>query len=140
MIKRKVNETAFKYLLECKNSYKKVKHISYSQFKTQNYLLANQISSDLARFIFLARSRMLNLRSNYSSQYNKNEQYCPVCCDQDKKDDQEHLVDCRGLLSNQIVVENVNYSHLFSEDLTKQLRIGQILQEKYELRNKLLKN
>ena len=48
---------------EC-NSNKKISHITYKRFGTSDYLL--KLSPELARLVFKAKTRMFDIKSNYT--------------------------------------------------------------------------
>ena len=48
-------------------SNKKTSHIAYKRFGTSDYLL--KLSPELARFVFKARTRMFDIKSNYKKKY-----------------------------------------------------------------------
>ena len=70
MVKTAVRKEAFKYLLRLKNGdnqtrgHSKVSHIKYGNFMMQDYLKPSYISIQDAKFIFLVRTRMLNIKAN----------------------------------------------------------------------------
>ena len=106
----------------------------------QNYLMSSEIPVNLARFMFLARSRMLNLRTNYSSQYKQTETYCQACLDVTKQDSQQHLFVCNKMTNNrQILSSNLCYEDLFnSDDIFKQHTVAIILKSNYDERTRLI--
>ena len=93
--KRRVGEavrrTAFSDLIQIKNTKNKIKHIHYEGLQIQDYLMSHQLTNSQIRFHFLARSRMLNIRDNYSSQYKKTELYCQSCLEKSSRESQQHI-------------------------------------------------
>ena len=83
---------------------------------------------------------MLNVRKNYQGSYSESAQYCPVCCDPSKSDNQEHIPTCDGLLTNQLSLngENFQYSDIFIDQLSRQIGICLIRKEKMDLCKRLL--
>ena len=62
------------------SSNRKTNHITYQQssLKPSDYLL--QLPSHLARLVFKAKTRMLDIKINYKRKY-KNCLHCPLCSD-----------------------------------------------------------
>ena len=129
---------SFEYLIHMKNKLSKIKNISYNKFTIQNYLTSNKLSVEQSRFIFLARSRMINVRSNYPTSFKHEQNYCQSCLNQTKPDSQQHLYLCDGTTNNtQLVNNQLNYEYLLSDDdFTKQYTVGLMLKQNYEIRTK----
>ena len=68
---------------------RKVSHISFCELTVQKYLLSQGKNIRVAKFIFQARTRMLNVKANYGKK-----EPCPVCLNPTTIDTQEHLLDC----------------------------------------------
>ena len=131
-----VKKESYAYLLNEKNKLSKIKHIQYSSLSMQNYLQPNEITTEEARFIFLLRSRMINVRINYPGSYDKNDLFCNFCHDKNQPDDQQHLLLCAGLSLMEVSNNNIKYDDLFCDDLIKQVTVSRILKQKYEKRSK----
>ena len=73
------------------SSNRKTNHISYqhSFFKTNDYLI--KLPSYLARLVFKAKTRMLDVKINYKRKY-KTGLHCPFCSEYDKTF--EHVFKC----------------------------------------------
>ena len=139
--KNKVNKAttklALKFLNDEKNKLSKVLHIQFSELKLQEYLLPKKTSVKLAKFIYQARNRMLDVKANYGNKYGNN-LFCPTCEDPDFFDTQQHLLECDGLADNSLVHRVPVYENLFSKDVAKIINIGIIINEKYIKRKQLL--
>ena len=127
---------AFNYLMSAKDKLSKVKDVQYEIFKCQNYLLPNQMDNKTVKFLFLARSRMLNVKNNFKS--GNSDHFCPVCLDQNENDTQKHLLNCKMLDTNELVSEISEYEDIFSNDTDKQFRITSVLMDRFSRRKKLL--
>ena len=94
------------------------------------------LSVEQARFIFHARSHVLNLTSNYSIKFIQSSNFCQVCLDPSKPESQEHLYSCSVLRNScELVNNNLCYSDLFNNaDVWKQYTVGRILKSNYEKR------
>ena len=75
------------------SSNRKTNHITYqhSSLKSNDYLL--QLSSHLARLVFKAKTRTLDIRINYKRKC-KNGLHCPFCSEYDERF--EHIFKCNA--------------------------------------------
>ena len=138
--KNRVNSAAkshaLTYLLNMKKDMSKVAHINYSELKLQNYLQSELFSSRQSSFLFNARCRMLDVRSNYRGSYKDHN--CPVCLDPFVEDSQSHLLTCSKLQGQPITGDPVRYEDIFDPNPLNQLKITQTLMKKMEARNNLI--
>ena len=91
----------------------------------------------MAKFIFQARSRMLDVKANFGKKVP-----CPVCQNPNTTDTQQHLLRCEKLCDNVIVVGGhvPQYEDLFSKEAKKVLGIGLILSRHFNRRKQILNN
>ena len=133
-VKQKIDEKAFLFLNQKKQKHSKVLHINHKALEMQNYLKPENVNSiQMSKFVFSARTRMLDLGANFPKKY-EGKTKCRLGCDQ--LDSQEHLLDCPHLIENEIIVASneVVYEDLFSSEVHKQLKIAAILESKFRLR------
>ena len=69
---------------------RKTSHLTYNKLCTKDYL--KQLPPSLAKVVFMAKTRMLDIKTNYKSKYYKNLK-CPFCCVLDESFG--HLFTCR---------------------------------------------
>ena len=136
-VKAAVEKEAFSYLLKKKNGdantrgHSKVAHIEYKRLEIQDYLKPNRISNQEAKFIFLVRTRMLDVKTNFQNSHDN--MLCIACKDTDET--QEHLMQCKVLGDDDMVVEEVpEYVHLFGENLQKKIIVAKILHTNFNRR------
>ena len=141
IVSESVQLQSFKYLNEKKLTQSKIKHIKYEKLQMQEYLKPNRISNNLAKFIFHARSSMLDIAGNYRSKY-KNETHCRSCMDQTQSETQFHVFNCISLASSEVTSRgsSVQYFDLFNGDLEKQVTAASILQARLKMRDKIIKS
>ena len=65
LVNTQIKKETFLYLTKLKESHSKVLHIQYQKHEIQDYLHSSSIAPDLAKFIFLARSRMIAVGHNF---------------------------------------------------------------------------
>ena len=123
MVENKINLMAFNYLKQ--NIKIKGSEINYGEYLTcQQYLLPNNILSiDDQREIFAYRTRMNNLKYNFSN--NSESQYC-LCKHQILTN--QHLFNCE-YLNNEKSKINLEYDRIFNGTLMEQKAILNIIRK-----------
>ena len=101
LVKAAVKKESFQYLNSLKSGHSKVLHIQYDHLKMQDYFLTNKLSTQLKKFTFLCRSRMLAVGANFKAGNQK--PLCPIC--KVAYDSQCHLLVCDKLLGNKSICE-----------------------------------
>ena len=138
LVAKAITKMAFTYLLTEKAKLSKVSHIKYTEFKIQEYFAPNVTSLKSTKFLYHARSRILDVRKNYKNKYN-GDLLCQVCGDLSSSDDQEHLLFCSKLTDSLLVQGSLKYDDLFSPDVQKQVKIAKIMEENFTKRKEILK-
>ena len=136
VVNEKVKKAALKYLNEEKSKHTKVLHIVHNEMKMQEYFSPNVITIQEAKFLFLIRCRMLEVRNNFSGSYS--DLKCPLCrlCE----DSQKHLLECSKLAEEgELVTKIPEYDDLFSGNLMQKVEVARTIIAKYKMRRKLLK-
>ena len=128
LVKTKLNENAFNYLISRKKS--KTKDVPHNSLTMQEYLEANAGDMNIAekQFLFQCKSRMLDVKCNMKSE-NLKDLKCTACGKEDEN--QMHLLQCESL-NQELIGESheIDYGDLFSDEITKMKVIGNILQSK----------
>ena len=123
LVNRKVNDYAFNYLKEKAKKHKKSSKIlenveKESVLKRQPYLKENVFHKYECQLLFKLRSRMLDVKTNFSSYYEKN-MMCRICKLQDTVENEQHLLECE-ILRNEVKLDSdVNFEFVFG-NLNKQ--------------------
>ena len=135
-IRKRIVKDALIYLNHEKASHSKVLHIVHSEMELQDYLSPSSgLVSLEAKFIFMLRTRMLDIKSNYQGKYSNLN--CPICDSQ--QDTQQHLLQCQKLKEeNEIVKQMPDYDDLFGANLDSQLMINRIIKLRFQKRNKIV--
>ena len=128
--REKIKSAAFRYLSEVKLSHAKSRNVRHSELKLQSYLQSSQ--SDLSikekQFTFAARSRMLDVRSNFRIGLKTTQ--CRRC--EDSEETQEHLLHCPTLRDGGVVRDVPQYDDLLGEETKKIVNISRILSTKFD--------
>ena len=112
LVKKKVTECGFKYLLNIKMSHSKVKNIEYSKFEMAPYLYDKRFSIYEKTTLVKLRSSMSDCLGNFKSRVVSTS--CP--CDLSTLQTQEHLLTCVIIRDNCVKVRQNNdvvYNDLF---------------------------
>ena len=104
----------------------------------QGYLKYGDISSDSAAYIFLCRSKMLDLKANFKGKYSQENLYCEGCLQSDTHETQEHIFRCDKLSSGEVVVDTQTYEDLLGDDVLKQIKISEILKSRLQKRSQII--
>ena len=130
-VKTKVKEKAFKYLKDLQNSHSKSQNIQYKEVKLQEYLKpASSMTIKEKSFIFMARSRMLDVKCNFK--IGKSDLLCRKCGIENES--QKHILSCKALQDNSLINSDYSpsYEDIFGSNIDKIELIGQILMEKFK--------
>ena len=136
--KKQIEEKALAFLNQIKLKHSKVLNIQHESLKMQEYLLPENVRSiKLAKFLFSARCRMIDVKANFGNMY-KGNMKCKLGCDE--IDSQEHLLECPILDEKELsVVGGSQYADLFSSQVEDQLRIASVLEERFSRRKQKTK-
>ena len=80
-------------------------------------------------FCFAARCRMIDVRCN--KLHGQSQLMCRLGCD--RKETQNHLLDCDALTDSSIVKDLPEYPDLYGKDIQKMENISKIFQDKFKL-------
>ena len=135
IVKKAVRNEAFQYLQQIKSGHSKVMHIQYDQLQMQDYFLPGRISTQLAKFAFVCRTRMLRVGANYKGKTTR--PLCPMC--KVEYDSQSHLLACSKLNDNSPVCQDLPYyDDLFGKNIIKQVAVVRKLHQHLKRRQKFL--
>ena len=138
-VKKQLGEKALQFINKKKLEHSKVRHIKHDELKMQAYLQASNVRSvSLAKFLFSARTRMLDVGGNFS-QRNEGKIKCKLGCNEE--DTQRHLLICPFLAQNHVRNPNdkSEYEDLFSSQVEDQFKIAAIMKTKYRMRKEKFK-
>ena len=124
------------YLNSVKAKHSKVLHIPHIHLEMADYLKPSDITNNEARFLFSLRCRMVDVRTNFEGKYS--DRLCPLCAEDD--DHQHHLLVCELLNQAGTIVEKIPvYKNIFEGTLEEKIYTSRIIEAKYALRKKILK-
>ena len=99
LVAKATTKRALTFLLEEKKKLSKVSHIVICDLRIQKYLLQHMENIKTAKFIFQARSNMLDVKANFGKKVP-----FPVCQNPNTTDTQQHFLLCERLCDNVIVL------------------------------------
>ena len=87
--------------------------------------------------LFALRSRTTNCKENFKNKYKEDDLLCNLC--QKEKQDQPHLLRCEEIRRQQKTTElannNVEYEHIYSQDIMKQKEISSLYLKLFKIKN-----
>ena len=132
LVYSQLREVARDYLTALKEKHSKLDYIT-NDYKLENYLCSDNISTEEKQNLFKLRTRMVDVRSNFKTQYGQN-LACPFCKEEET---QSHLLNCKHITVG-IDVTQVKYSDTF-KDVNKQEAIAKIFTKILKQRSLKLK-
>ena len=103
LVEKKEKEYTLKYLNTVKQGHSKVLHINHTVLEMADYLQPNGIINSEAKFLFMVRSRMLEVRKNFEGKHTNT--LCPLC--EVEPDTQQHLLVCEELVVSGAIVDSL---------------------------------
>ena len=103
MVKKKIVDISFKFLVESKLEHSKMDNLNYTNLEMQSYFKTGEISTKEAKTVFKYRTRMAQVKANFSSQYL--DLYCPECSLD--LDTQKHLLEHTEQQNNAYIYEKL---------------------------------
>jgi hypothetical protein len=130
LIKRKITEFSFKYLLEKRNRRNgKGIEMQYKKLEMQSYLETEDmdISNEERKFIFQLRKKMcFKVKTHFSHMYENT--ICDGC--QVEESRTSHILECTSLIGpNEIVTYLPDYRDLYGEDEDEIVYVSRIVKD-----------
>ena len=124
-------ECAFKYLLEEKNKQKKICNIKYDKLQIQDYLLIENENTKMAKLIFKARSRTLDIKCFKTWKYN--DLTCTGC--NVNEETEIEILKCEGFGVTKV---DMKYDVFFGNSATDMFQVAKYLKQRLRTREKLV--
>ena len=132
LLKNKVKLLAFEYLMEQKENQSKAKDIKYKRLEIQRYFVEGNCSASLAKLIFKARTRTLDIKTQKSWKYT--DKVCVGC--EIREETGDEIMSCLKLHGENS--SEIKYSWFYSGCALKMVKAGVLLKKGLEEREKLL--
>ena len=129
-IKRILRNLMFEDLKKEQKGHSKISHICYPEFEVQEYLKTHKMNNHEVSLLFALRSRSSkHFKANFPY---FSEQMCPSCGKE--VDSQEHCLKCEVTYPPSIRNNEIEYSDIFSNDVSKQAAVTQLFSSLIERR------
>ena len=137
MVKNKTEEAALKYLIKEKDKQKKIANLNYTSLTMQEYLVEGSRDIRIARVIFKARGRNLEIKTHKKWRYDND--IC-VGCDENVESEDELLL-CEGFCEKtEIRGENSSYCWVFGDSVKKMVQVAKEIEKRLKIRKKILED
>ena len=136
IVSKRIKKTALQYLLSVKEKQKKGSFLKYEKLEMQNYFKSSsEINNFEAKSIFNLRSNNLDVASNFSKKYVKNN--CIINEQCSGLDSQEHYFECPFASDNSLMNQSnqVKYEDIYGNSVMKQALVMRITMRVYKQRN-----
>jgi hypothetical protein len=138
IVKEKVIQAGFKYLLEKKNEpgkQTKIAHLQYSKLELQEYLLDGNKNTEISKLIYKARGKNLDIKTHKKWKYKDN--LCIGCNIRIETEDE--LLSCPGFSEKgEETTEELNFSVVFGGSVQDMINVANRLRRRLKRREKLL--
>ena len=135
LVKQKVAEAAFKYLIEEKNKQSKISNIRYTKLEMQKYLLEGNRNIEISKLVFKARGRTLDIKTNKKWKYD--DVICIGCGE--NIETEEEILTCTGFADkDDKPSEKIAYNLVFSDSVKDMQKVAKLLNTNLRKRQKLL--
>jgi hypothetical protein len=136
LVKEKTSAAAFKYLLEIKCKQSKISHLKYDDLELQEYLLDGNRNTEVAKFIFKARSMTLNIKTHKRWKYD--DILCVGCGINSETGDE--IISCIGLSDdkNDKDIKPISYHLLFDGTASEMAEVAKVLIRRLKVREKII--
>ena len=132
IVKQKVAEAGFKYLLEEKSRQTKIIDISYSKLEIQEYLVEGNKNTELSKVIFKARGMTLDFKTLKKWKYK--DDICVGCGM--KSETVEEFLSCSGLGDN--CDGELSYNCVFGDKVQDMVVLASKIKRRMKIRQKII--
>ena len=130
IVRRKIKQAAFQYLIGENLSKEKTKHIVFEKYQMRKYLFINR-STSLAKIIFSVRSGTLDIKEWTPWKYNDN--ICVTC--ERAAETMAHFVSCKAYSSETLVSD---WENIFKDNPDIQYEIASKIEKRMKTRESKL--
>ena len=136
-IKHQIYTLAFEELKKRQATHKKINRIKYEKLERQKYLESKELTLKEACMLVALRSHSVKeIKTNFKT-FNKDDLLCPLCLR--NEDTQEHCLECPKLKNiAENTNENIDYDHIYSDNVLAQKRVAAQFLLLLEERDRLL--
>ena len=137
IVKEAIQLKVMAYLFALQNKHSKSEKLILES-EMQSYLKSSEISTLNKQILFKLRTKMLNIKANFSSM-NKNNLQCSLCKDMSTTENEEHLLVCSVLANHPKLKDDigqVKFEDVFSDE-QKQFRAVKVFKQIMEIYDRM---
>ena len=122
-LEKKTKVAAFQYLKNIAEKHSKSEfYWNKEKLEIQQYLYDVRFSKQEIQLLFSLRSKMINVKRNFRNLF-KNNLECQTCDDETAIEDENHLLNCKNLKSDESVLINFDDVYGSVDDQLKAVRV-----------------
>ena len=134
---KKTKLAGFKYLLEQKGQQTKTSNIQYNELKLQEYFIDGNCNKNIAKLIFKARSKTLDIKTQQKWKYA--DKMCIGC--KIKEESGDEILICEKLnKQNRDAVNPIDYSWFYKNNVTNIVQVGKLMDRGLKERDKIVES
>ena len=137
VVRKKINEKAFEYLIEKAANHSKVNESCYINCEGTIQYKDRRFTPNIISLLFKFRTRTYMVKNNFRRNYENTNTLCPLC--EHENDDQQHIFNCDVILSHYNKPIQHTHNDIFSSDADILLSVTLELSELVEIREALVK-
>ena len=132
-VDKKVDIGAFEHLQKLARKHSKSKYTwNQKKLEKQNYLNDIRFSKQDIQLLFALKSRMVNVKTNFRNLYNNNLE-CQTCNNNSCIEDENHILNCENLKTEESVKINFNQVYGYVEEQLRAVKIFKTVLRKREI-------
>ena len=141
IVKEKIEELAFSYLIGLKNSpgregkRSKIANIQYERLELQQYLSENK-NTKISKLIAQARAKTLEIKTHKAWKYE--DKLCAGC--EIREETVDEILSCTKFGIYEEVEKMPKYEWLFGDDMRQMLYCAEVLKERLKIRQSIYEN
>ena len=137
LVKQKIQEAAFEYLIKKKNGQTKIQDVQYSKLEIQEYLLEGNSNTEISKLICKCRGKTLDIKKLGSWKYD--DKLCVAR--QANLETENELLICEGYCEENEVPDNaISYNLVFSDSPKEIIKVAKVMKWRLNVREQLLDN
>ena len=138
LVKKKVKDAAFEYLLAQKETHSKMSGLVYNKYQCQEYLTSPIFNNESRSLLLRLRTRTVSgIKSDFKGVYT--DTTCPLGCG--NPDTLQNILTCPVLISqhntSEISRSKIYHKDIFSDDLQKQKQVTELYRQLLQIRNEI---
>ena len=135
LVKEKTEIAALKYLTTEKNKQTKIKHINYKKLELQKYLMDGNKNIDTSKFIFKARAKTLELKTQKSWKYD--DKICIGC--NVREETGNELLTC-WYFGKDTLTKPIHYDMVYGESVSDMILVATTMMKQIKKRKTIFDN